>query len=33
MNKEIQVREIIGKNPKHSKKFVENLGRQECELQ
>jgi hypothetical protein len=33
MNKEIQVTEIIGGNPKNSQKIVENLGRQECELE
>jgi hypothetical protein len=33
MNKEIRVTEIIGKNPKNSQKIVENLGRQECELE
>jgi hypothetical protein len=33
MNKEIRVTEIIGKNPKNSEKIVENLGRQECELE
>jgi hypothetical protein len=33
MNKEIQVIEIIGKNPKKFQKIVENLGREECELE
>jgi hypothetical protein len=34
MNNEIRVIEIIGKkNPKNSQKIVENLGRQECELE
>jgi hypothetical protein len=33
MNKEIRVTEIIGKNPKNSQKIVENLGRQERELE
>jgi hypothetical protein len=33
MNKEIQVTEIIGKNLKNSQKIVENLGRQEYELE
>jgi hypothetical protein len=33
MNKEIRVIEIIGKNPKNFQKIVENLERQECELE
>jgi hypothetical protein len=33
MNKEIRVTEIIRENPKNSQKIVENLGRQECELE
>jgi hypothetical protein len=33
MDKEIRVTEIIGKNPKNSQKIVENLGRQEYELE
>jgi hypothetical protein len=33
MNKEIQVIEIIEKNPKKFQKIVENLGREECELE
>jgi hypothetical protein len=31
--KEIRVREIIGKNPKNSQKIVENLRRQDRELE
>jgi dissimilatory sulfite reductase (desulfoviridin) alpha/beta subunit len=33
MNKEIQVTEIIEKNLKNSHEILENLGRQECELE
>jgi hypothetical protein len=33
MNRKILVVEIIGKIPKNSEKIVENLGRQEDELE